>query len=214
MKFAGEICGLTLHPWRLVLGCALALVAQLAGAAAPPVQLLRPDPGALANVPKVMMPPPPAWIPPSSAPLWAIEEIAAELKRSTRRPPQLSYTVSHLVRPDHRWLVAFDEWFRRLAQPLKIGYVDEAWDCDNYARCFVAFADLVALQGGETRGTICVGWATVFNSRPFGGAPAGGAHAIVIVGTSQGLYVIEPQSGAMAPLHQYPNRDELVEINF
>ena len=63
----------------------------------------------------------------------------------------------------------------------------------------VTFADLLALKSGETRGTFCIGWATVYYRRPFAGV-RGGAHAIVIVGTSKGLFVIEPQDGTIAAL--------------
>eukprot|EP01031_Cornospumella_fuschlensis_P041901 gene41901-51151_t len=40
-----------------------------------------------------------------------------------------------------------------------------------------------------------------------------GYSAIVIVGTSEGIFVIEPQNGEIAPLDRYPNRDDIVEIN-
>lgn len=175
--------------------------------------VLKPDPGALASSSLVHLPPPPAWVQQSTLPPWSIDEIAGEIKRVTGRTPLISYTRSDFVRPDHRWLLDFEQWFRGLAKNLKIGYVDETWDCDNYARCFVAFADVAALKGGESRGSICVGWATVSNRRAFGGIPAGGAHAIVIVGTSAGLFAIEPQTGVMVPLTQYPNRDEIAELN-
>jgi hypothetical protein len=110
-------------------------------------------------------------------------------------------------------MTKFKGWFRTLEKPLKIRFEDQLWDCDNYANCFVSFADLLALKSGETRGSLCVGWATVFYRRPFAGIRSG-AHAVVIVGTSQGLYIIEPQDGTMVALKDFPNRDTIEAVYF
>jgi hypothetical protein len=89
----------------------------------------------------------------------------------------------------------------------------EQWDCDNYANCFVTFADLLALRSGESRGTLGVGWATVYYRRPFAGIE-GGAHAVVIAATGEGLFVIEPQDGTMVPIEKFPNRDTIEAVYF
>ncbi|MBI5768247.1 MAG: hypothetical protein HZA93_10660 [Verrucomicrobia bacterium] len=179
------------------------------------VTLIVPDLAALSRLPSITLPPSPVYARDRAGGVWSVDEIAAEFGRITDRPPAINFNRPAFVRPDHRWLVAFNDWFMRLQKALKLAYRDEVWDCDDFARCFVAFANMVALGGGETRGSICVGWATVANLRAFGGqaASSGGGHAIVIVGSADGLFVIEPQSGKMAALPDYPNRDSFVEVN-
>jgi len=197
---------------RLILGVVIIGSAVAAPAAQPGITVLQPVPALLPKSGNVRLPPPPAWVQYPAA-MWSVEDFTQTLKQATERPPLVSYTRVNFVRPDHQWLLAFDRWFRTLNKSLKVEFVEETWDCDNYARSFVAFADLAAMRAGEARGSICVGWATVYNSRSFGGIPAGGGHAVVIVGTSEGIFVIEPQNGEIAPLAKYPNRDDIVEIN-
>ena len=197
--------------WRFVW---LALVAAVPGGAAGTVARIVPDLAALSRLANVTLPPSPGYARDVAGGLWSVEEIAAEFGKFTDRPPAINFNRPAFVRPDHRWLVAFNTWFMRVQKALKLAYRDEVWDCDDFARCFVTCANLVALGGGETRGSICVGWATVANLRAFGGqAASGGGHAIVIVGSADGLFVIEPQSGKMAPLREYPNRDNFEEVN-
>lgn len=162
----------------------------------------------------ITLPAPPAVQPPGSHSSWTIEDIRAELAKHTDTPPRVNYVREHFVRPAHGWLVDFKQWFRKIQQPLKIRFQDQLWDCDDYANCFVAFADLLALRSPEARGSFCIGWATVFYRRPFAGIRAGGAHAVVVVGTSHGLHILEPQDGTMVPLHEFPNRDTIEEIYF
>jgi hypothetical protein len=147
--------------------------------------------------------------------VWSVEDITAEFGKVTDRVPAIHSASSEFVRPDHRWLVSFTGWFMRLQKALKLDFRNQVWDCDDFARCFVAFSNMAALGAGETRGSICAGWATVANSRAFGGVEGSnmGGHAIVIVGTSAGLFVIEPQSGEMAALSDYPNRDGFADVN-
>lgn len=175
---------------------------------------VKPDFAELARQAAVVLPPPPPWAPPPDAQLWTIDEVKAELARITDTPPRVNMLRARVLRPDHRWLVDFKGWFRAVQKPLKLRFQDQVWDCDDYANCFVAFADLLGMKSGETRGALCVGWATVYYRRPFAGIRAGGAHAIVIVATAQGLYVLEPQDGTLAALRDFPNRDTIEEINF
>lgn len=175
---------------------------------------MKPDFAELARQAAVVLPPPPPWAPPPEARLWTIDEVKAELARVTDTPPRVNMLRPRVLRPDHRWLVDFKGWFRAVQKPLKLRFQDQVWDCDDYANCFVAFADLLGMKSGETRGALCVGWATVYYRRPFAGIRAGGAHAIVIVATAQGLHVLEPQDGTLVALRDFPNRDTIEEINF
>lgn len=173
-----------------------------------------PDFAALAREAMLTLPAPPPWDTTQTATLWTIDDIKAEFARITDTPPRVNFVRSKLLRPEHTQLMDFKGWFRKLEKPLQIHFVDQLWDCDNYANCFVAFADLLSLRAGETRGSVCIGWATVFYRFKFAGIRAGGAHAVVIVGTSKGLFVIEPQDGTMIALREYPNRHTIEEVNF
>lgn len=175
---------------------------------------IQPDTAALAREALLTLPPPPPWDPKQTATVWTVEDVNAEFAKVTDTPPRVNFLRAKLLRPEHTELVNFKGWFRSLEKPLKIRFVDQLWDCDNYAECFVAFADLLALKAGETRGSVCVGWATVFYRFGFAGIKAGGAHAVVIVGTSKGLFIIEPQDGTMVALRDFPNRHTIEEVFF
>lgn len=175
---------------------------------------IKPDFTALARETVVTLPPPPPWDAAAPATVWTIDDVKAELAKVTDTPPRVNFLRPKLLRPDHGQMVDFTGWFRTLEKPLKIRFVDQLWDCDNYANCFVAFADLLALKAGETRGSIAIGWATVFYRFGFAGIRPGGAHAVVIVGTSKGLHIIEPQDGTMVALRDFPNRHTIEEVYF
>jgi hypothetical protein len=121
---------------------------------------------------------------------------------------------TRVLRPTHRWVVDFVHWFRSVQKPLKIRFVDTSWDCDDYANCFVAFADLLVLKAGGNHPGICVGRAAVYYRKDFAGIRAGTAHALVVLGTSEGIYLVEPQDGTIVALRDFPNRDTIEEINF
>ena len=161
----------------------------------------------------IRLPPPPAWDQTRPATLCSIEDIQAEFAKITATPPQVNFIRTEFLRPDHAWMTRFYKWFRSLEKPLKIVFEEQLWDCDNYANCFVAFADLLALRAGDTRGPFCVGWAVVYYERPFAGILSG-AHAVVIVGTDRGLFVVEPQNGTMVALREFPNRNTIEAVYF
>jgi hypothetical protein len=173
-----------------------------------------PDFASLARQAMISLPAPPAWEAKQTASTWTMDDLKAEFAKITGTPPRISSLRPSLLRPEHGWFVDLSKWFGKVQTPLKIRYVDQLWDCDNYANCFVAFADMIALQGGEERGSFCIGWATVNYRFPFAGIRAGAAHAVVIVGTSKGLFVLEPQGGTIVALSKYPNRDTIEEVFF
>jgi hypothetical protein len=198
--------------WCFAGGAALSFA--LSTPAAEPPTRVEPDLIALAKLAMITLPPPPAWPAAAAGTNWSVEDFSLEFAKSSDHAPRVIYSRTSFVRPPHAWLVAFAEWFNRLQKSLKLTYKDEAWDCDDFARCFVAFADMVALGAGESRGSICMGWATVFNRESFAGVDAGGGHAVVVVATSKGIFVIEPSNGKMAALGKYPNRDEFEDVYF
>ncbi|MDB6168839.1 MAG: hypothetical protein JWM88_1703 [Verrucomicrobia bacterium] len=191
----------------VALGCA-----AVNSAADEDVDRLSPDFAALARQPMIPLPFPPKWVMAKSS-QGTIEDVIAEFRKSTARQPDINYARRLFVRPDHEWLLAFVRWFRKLEVSLDMRYEEPIFDCDKYSRCFVAFADLLARKGGETRGSICVGWAIVFNDHDFAGIKAGISHSVVVVGTSDGFFIIEPQNGTIVPLADYPNRDAILAVN-
>jgi hypothetical protein len=191
--------------------CGMVAIARADGVASGQI---KPDFAALAREAMITLPPPPVLDTSHGSAMWSIEDVKAELAKITDTPPRVNFLRSKLLLPDHAQLVDYKAWFHRLEKPLKLHFVEQLWDCDNYASCFVAFADLLALKSGETRGSLCVGWASVFYRFKFAGIKAGGAHAVVIVGTSKGFFIVEPQDGTMIALREFPNRNTIEEIYF
>lgn len=206
-------------PWPWCARAALAFVLgvfALAARAEDAPSYITPDLLALSRLGKAPLPQPPSWVGGPKAAIWSVDDIAAEFSKVTDKPPKINYCRDSFVRPDHGWLIAYRGWFADMLKALKLEYKDQAFNCDKFSRTFVAFADMIALRGGEARGSICVAWATVANNKAFGGVPGStlGLHALVLVGTSEGLFVLEPQTGEMAPLRSYPNRDGFQDVNF
>ena len=197
---------------RMAFGVALLLAPPAAPAA--DAGRIAPDFAALAREAAVTLPPPPQWSPAQNVPSWSIDELEDEFRKHTDTPPRVNMVRTRLLRPDHRWAVEFVRWFRSVQKPLKLRYRDQSWDCDDYANCFVAFADLLVLKAGGSHGGMCVGRASIYYRRKFADVPAGSAHALVLLGTSDGLYLVEPQDGTIVALRQFPNRDTIEELNF
>ncbi len=196
----------------LVAAVCLTAAATPARAAGATGQLV-PDVAGLAQQQQIALPEPPPWNASPRTPLCSIGEVVAELERSCSGHPEVVHQAQSFVRPDHRWLQAYVKWFVRLNRPLHLAFSDDSFDCDKYSRCFVAFADLLAMKAGERRASVCVGWVSVNNDEAFGGVEAGGGHALVIASTNEGIFMIEPQTGAMTPLASYPNRDNLRKVS-
>lgn len=196
--------------WRTGL-CVLALALH-AGAA--DVGRAAPDFAALAKRALVTLPPPPAWIAAAGAPSWSVDEVQAEFAKFTDTPPRVNMLRTRLLRPDQRWMTEFVRWFRAVQKPLKIEFHDQAWDCDDYADCFTAFADLLVMKAGGSHSGLCIGRASVYYQRAFKGVRANTAHALVMVGTSEGFFLIDPQDGMTVALREFPNRNTIEEVNF
>lgn len=160
----------------------------------------------------VDLPPPPGWTR-AAATLRPFAALAGTLRAESGADPTVIHQADTFVVPDAAWLTAYTRWFERLRKPLHLEYEAETFDCDKFARCFVAFADLLARKGGEDRASIAVGWTTVQGDAGFAGVAAG-SHALVLAATTSGIYVIEPQNGTMIRLAQYPNRTHLQQVNF
>ena len=196
--------------WFLIGTLATGLLALRSGAE---TERIVPDFDALSKQATLSLPAPPTWVPSGNESVCTVEQVQDELGRTLTKRPQIIHEADAFVKPDHAWLTAYVKWFSRLERPLNLHFADDLFDCVNYSRCFVAFADLLARKAGESRASICVGWADVHNDKEFGGVASGNGHAIVIADTNEGLFVIEPQTGTMIALAKYPNRNLLEEFN-
>lgn len=97
--------------------------------------------------------------------------------------------------PKSGWVVGeYYKWFRQVLSALQSSaYVNEAWDCDNYADAFKLFADVAHNRMKRATG-IAVG--VLFYQKE-----GAGGHAINVVITSdRGLLFVEPQSGEFVTL--------------
>ncbi len=179
-------------------------------------RVVRLDPSfaAAAREAALKLPPPPVWTQSDAAGVWTVEELRSAFARVTDTPPAINHVRERFLLPNADWMRRYKTWFSRLERPLRLKFVAESWDCDDYANCFVTFADMLTMRGRETRGMLAVGWGTVFNRHEFAGIAAGGAHAVVVVATGEGLFVIEPQDGTMVALEKYPNRDTFETVYF
>jgi hypothetical protein len=192
----------------------LALMGPGARAQAGGVGRLVPDRAAIAQQTMLTLPAPPAWEKTFDASVSTVDDVKAEFAKLTDTPPRVNSLRAKMLRPDHAWLVEFKRWFAKLQKPLKMHFEDQLWDCDNYADAFVTFADLLTLRAGEVRGSLGIGWASVTYQTAFAGIRAGGVHAVVIIATTQGLFILEPQDGTMVALRDFPNRDTIEEVYF
>lgn len=161
----------------------------------------------------ITLPAPPEWSGSAGAKVISVDDIRAEFAKASDTPPVINAVRASFLAPDLKWLTQFRSWFGALKKPLGIRFEDQLWDCDNYANCFVTFADVLTLRGGARQGSLCIGWATVYYEHPFAGIESG-PHAVAIAGTREGLFVIEPQDGTMVPLRKYPNRDTIQAVYF
>lgn len=118
----------------------------------------------------------------------------------------------------HEWLMdRFLPYFLDTVFRLGLRFTDEGFDCDNYARLFRDELNLqyrlqVTTEGQEPACAVF----TVRQKRTFGVVPgqSGYTHALVLVRTEKGWYVVEPQDGTISMLGKYPNRAHLRRVYF
>jgi hypothetical protein len=154
-------------------------------------------------------------------------DIAAELRIVTGLPlnergkdplppplPRVSCRFEEYSAVDHAWFVDLMAWFRREIHHLAVTYRAQTWDCDNFSLALNAFADLAQVDAPRRDPPRLIGRLIVTQKFAWGGTPAGGAHEVVIFRSDLAWWVSEPQSGAMVPLNEYPNRRHIQEALF
>lgn len=117
---------------------------------------------------------------------------------------------------DYYWFRKFNNWFKDSLFNnglLSLGNDSSNMDCDNYSMLYKSFMSTAAYKSGaKIEPASCLIVCRQVN--PFGGLPSGGYHMLVMVMTSQGWYVVEPQTGEFDKLEKYPNQEYITTLIF
>jgi len=91
----------------------------------------------------------------------------------------------------------------------------ESLDCDKFAKAFTLAVEIAASRAGVKAQPLALR-ISVNQREAFGGVPAmpppADGHALVALVTDAGILVVEPQSGVIVPLAEYPNRAHVWRI--
>ena len=131
-----------------------------------------------------------------------------EAKRSIKIPvynwSKALFTDAQYVRVKHDYFLEFNKWFMTAT---KRSYKDlgDGYDCDNFAHLYKSLMSTASYKNSSKR-EVLAGVIFVTQRKDFGGIPAGKYnHALNLVGTDKGWFVIEPQTGKFCELKDYPN---------
>lgn len=119
--------------------------------------------------------------------------------------------------PTHNSFVRYNNSIREFAKQF-LRWKREGFDCDNFALLFKAFADVASLNQSVdalypiTR-QLPIAKIYVNNKNPWAGV-SDGHHALNIILTDKGLFVLEPQNGIYILAKDYPNRMYVYDIDF
>ena len=113
---------------------------------------------------------------------------------------------------DHEWMLDFIAWWDRLKFLFNINYVEEGFDCDNFADFISIVADF---SNRKIRAELLIGSISVKQNKPFGGEPAGGYHALNFFVSDKGIFILEPQGklSSVIELDKYPNKASIYKID-
>ena len=132
-----------------------------------------------------------------------------ESKRSLKIPPYLwhkaIFTDHDYVKVKYDYLVNFNKWFIAATKRFYRKDLGDGYDCDNFAHLYKSLMSTAAYKNDSKR-EVLAGVIFVAQRKAFGGIPAGKYnHALNLIGTEKGWFVIEPQTGEMCELKDYPN---------
>lgn len=131
------------------------------------------------------------------------------------RDVQIVMLDTNFKEVDYFWFRRFNTWFQEMKHNngiLSMGN-GQNMDCDNFAMLYKSLASVASYKAGVTQEP-AVALMMVTQVSAFGGVPAGGLHMVNLIMTSQGWYVLEPQTGHMVLLEQYPNQSHVSMIIF
>lgn len=127
-------------------------------------------------------------------------------------PSQIELSDSRYNLPDHSWVTQkFLPYISNYFKDLGISVVGEGMDCDNISHFFRQQLSLCNFQGRQAHnGDIACGIVKTKQIYGFGGVKGdGNYHSLVLLRTNLGWYAIEPQTGEIAPISNYPNASEI-----
>jgi hypothetical protein len=150
----------------------------------------------------IILPPLPAWTGPRTT--VSLAETFAVIARHSPQCRMTGQKDSLFVPVAVADLRAIIAWSLRLQEKIG-GFKPEARDCDDFADAFDLAVSWMVRRAVIEAAPI-VGCISVTAAHAWANIPAGGGHALNIVGTDQGLWVVEPQNGQACPLEFYPNR--------
>lgn len=146
----------------------------------------------------------PAW-PAGSRVAVALDDVTRELARHSPGVRMEGRVDGSFVSVPTGILEAAVQWTLRSVAAYGLKFTPESYDCDDFAceldRTVSRIAALAGINSAPAIGCI-----SVLQKFDFAGVQAGGAHALNVVHTDSGLWVVEPQNGRCIPLPSYPNR--------
>jgi len=114
------------------------------------------------------------------------------------------------VIPDDAWLKQqYDPYFRWFLHYLSADYQAEGMDCDNFSNMYQQNLVLANLKSGGSRAGEVPCAVMIVNQRD-----KGILHALNLVRTDRGWFVVEPQDGRFTPLTSYRYRHDIATIDF
>lgn len=150
----------------------------------------------------VTIPRAPAWVLPQDARPVTGAEVRAEVARIAPLARLAPLHDASYSRVSRAWLDAFCSWTWEATKATGIRYTPESFDCENFAGLFAEIARAKAAAAGQRTAPL-LGVLTVR-------AEGATLHALVVVVTDRGVFVVEPQPDAgpfrIKPLADYAGR--------
>ena len=142
-----------------------------------------------------------------------LHALQPELKQNLR------FDDNRYVVVEHDWLMKiFVPYFGTFLNHLHAGPAGgEGYDCNDFALLFRAKLSLSnLLAGGARQGEVPCGRLVVWQQVGFGGVTGRphAVHALVLIRTDLGWYVVEPQTGASTSFQKYPNLSGVIDVIF
>ena len=112
---------------------------------------------------------------------------------------------SHYVGVNFKYFIQYTEWFNKFRKEHCPTHNNgDSFDCENFAFLYKSLMTTSVFKKKNLR-QILVGVLIVKSSTPFHGIGGDGLHALNIVYTGAGWYVVEPQNGQYTELEKYTN---------
>lgn len=129
----------------------------------------------------------------------------------TKVPTDIKVTLfdANYKAVDYYFFLKFNKWFERLKFENGIMPIDqkENLDCDNFA---MLYKSLMGISGykSSNKSEPSVAVVVVRQVNEYGGIPASnGLHMVNLVMTNNGWFILEPQTGKLILLENYPNQE-------